>query len=533
MNKHYIIWTFIGAFLGMSTLTAQPGLYVKGAIYVEQGAEIYVQGDVDLSSTKAEFNHSGKLEIEGDLTKDNDAQFMANYLNVDEGDVIFKNENFNPNSEQFIDGDFSGSNAFFNLELNNQKTTFPVVTFINHNIEIKNNLNFVRGRIRTGNASSNNGNDYPYELIILSEDPNAITGASLGTENDLYVEGKLRRGITGSNAYFFPVGIQPTSTAGMEAFTFNSKSAPNSNVMGYFQESTSTSLGIKKYCDVGTPPSDYDNPDGIIDELTIDCVLGQWQVQGSDSNPDYDIALFPSAKQMGECNFEKFYVANKGIIDEDCPATIFKKTDETSFGVFDIPGVVNAIALPVELVDFKIVESSMNGNSITLKWITASETNTAGFVLERSVNGIDYESVDWIQGQGTTNNTSYYDYIDRNLNREVIYYYRLKIEDLDGEVNYSEVVSGIIKDDASVLDGRIFPNPVQANNPVIHVTSLSDGLSSISLYNSMGQLIVYKEMNMRQGLNVIEFLPGELQPGTYMFVHKDNEFTQRSTLVVL
>ncbi|MDX1702091.1 MAG: M20/M25/M40 family metallo-hydrolase, partial [Melioribacteraceae bacterium] len=93
-------------------------------------------------------------------------------------------------------------------------------------------------------------------------------------------------------------------------------------------------------------------------------------------------------------------------------------------------GTIAALAevtdyVPVELTSFSAYAID---DKINLEWITASELNNNGFEIQRSVNEqVDFVTVGFVQGKGTTteiNNYSYTDYV--NLHGAQKIYYRLK-----------------------------------------------------------------------------------------------------------
>ncbi|MCK7520944.1 MAG: hypothetical protein MZV64_26235 [Ignavibacteriales bacterium] len=94
--------------------------------------------------------------------------------------------------------------------------------------------------------------------------------------------------------------------------------------------------------------------------------------------------------------------------------------------------------VPVELTSFT-AEAEAEGVD-ALKWTTASELNNHGFEVERSLNGIEFYTVAFIQGSryGTTETKEYSYTDDVDYKGGEIFFYRLKQVDLDGRVNYSE-----------------------------------------------------------------------------------------------
>lgn len=132
------------------------------------------------------------------------------------------------------------------------------------------------------------------------------------------------------------------------------------------------------------------------------------------------------------------------------------RTGFTSFSPFVVRDFDN-IGLPVELLYFNANRQIIN--QVNLDWFTASEINNLGFEIERMLeNETEFTKIGWVDGKGTTTNTSYYDLIDNN-GYEGVSYYRLKQIDFDGTFTYSDIkaVSGW-KLEGNNID--VFPNPI-------------------------------------------------------------------------
>lgn len=97
---------------------------------------------------------------------------------------------------------------------------------------------------------------------------------------------------------------------------------------------------------------------------------------------------------------------------------------------------ISAGALPVELTYFK---AELVSNTVVLKWQTATEENNAGFEVERSTDGSQFETLGFVEGNGTTTEVKNYTYIDYEIQKGIVYY-RLKQIDLDGAFEYSNIV---------------------------------------------------------------------------------------------
>jgi hypothetical protein len=95
------------------------------------------------------------------------------------------------------------------------------------------------------------------------------------------------------------------------------------------------------------------------------------------------------------------------------------------------------VPLPIELISFEGI--TKNGYN-HLFWKTASESNNDYFTIEKTQDGINYNTVININGAGNSNTTLSYDYIDYNVDN-TINYYRLKQTDYDGKYAYSHIIT--------------------------------------------------------------------------------------------
>lgn len=80
------------------------------------------------------------------------------------------------------------------------------------------------------------------------------------------------------------------------------------------------------------------------------------------------------------------------------------------------------------------------GKGNVLNWQTWAETNNVGFVVERSTNGADYEPLDFVMGNGSTQKATSYSYTDETADLPELCFYRLRQVDIDGNFGYTEVV---------------------------------------------------------------------------------------------
>ena len=111
--------------------------------------------------------------------------------------------------------------------------------------------------------------------------------------------------------------------------------------------------------------------------------------------------------------------------------------------------------LPIALLNFGAVK---NGGKVDIEWQTATEKNNNYFIVEKSRNGVDFISVDSIDGSGTSQSLINYSTTDPAPYKGISYY-RLKQVDYDGKSTFSKIVS--VEDEDTEIS--IYPNPSQGS----------------------------------------------------------------------
>lgn len=176
------------------------------------------------------------------------------------------------------------------------------------------------------------------------------------------------------------------------------------------------------------------------------------------------------------------------------------------------------ISLGVELTTFE-ANCKEELQRIVVKWETASEQNNDYFLLEKSNDGREWQSIKKIKGLGNSQTIQAYFYEDINLHGSH-QYYRLKQVDFDGQFQYSSVLTA-----SCLLEGSFgfAPNPTvgqllisselndyhikvndhsgrylfQQNGQLdtaIDLSKLPDGVYLVTILDKSGQLIEVKKI---------------------------------------
>ncbi len=172
--------------------------------------------------------------------------------------------------------------------------------------------------------------------------------------------------------------------------------------------------------------------------------------------------------------------------------------------------------LPIELISFQAIRKS---NTINLKWETASEINNNYFSIERSFDGLNFETIDKVIGVGNSLTLNKYEYNDGKPSRELSYY-RLKQTDFNGEFKYSNILS-IESDNSKAFICHIFPNPTSTTINFEFYTPI-EGEINYEITDCIGRLVISKTQLMEIGYSKISTPIGELPKGIYFLkVHFD------------
>ncbi|MBK8550423.1 MAG: T9SS type A sorting domain-containing protein [Ignavibacteria bacterium] len=217
--------------------------------------------------------------------------------------------------------------------------------------------------------------------------------------------------------------------------------------------------------------------------------------------------------------------------------SISSPTENTSYVVGTRGTILKTVdggALPVELTSFNY---SLNINNVTLYWLTSGEINNSGFEVERSnVNGEvsnSWESIGFVEGQGSTNQSHEYNFEDRKLSAGK-YKYRLRQTDFSGNYEYYNLNSEVVIGTPEKYElSQNYPNPF---NPVTHLEfGIPDlGFVTLKVYDITGREVktLVKEIKPA-GRYSLTFDGSNLSSGIYFYTLTAGEFKQTKRMMIL
>ncbi len=164
--------------------------------------------------------------------------------------------------------------------------------------------------------------------------------------------------------------------------------------------------------------------------------------------------------------------------------------------------------LPVELLKFN---GENQANKVLLSWSTENEINLQSFLIEKSLDGINFNYCSSIDALNTPGIHEYKTF-DNGWYNEVIYY-RLKMIDKSGTYSYSKIIT--IRDKNLLL--QVTPNPAKEEIKLLH--GKRNKLVPIKIFSAQGQLVLERYSTMNSDYSKISI--GSLVKGTYFIFMED------------
>lgn len=473
LNISKVIKLFIAAItLNCLHATAQPSaLTVKGGssagLFIGNAYIVQAMGNVDIAST-------GAMTLGSSGTPD--FRIKGNFTNTGTFTCGTSTITLNGTATQATAGV-----TYHNLTLNNTTSPATSAATLAANSVIGGTITLTSGVLNTGV----NTIDLGANGSISECNPTTIAPTSYVTG---FVKATRNTGSTSGTVTFGGIGLSMIETS----------KTNNSTVVIRRTGTASVGAGnnsILRYFDI-TPAVDVAMNGTIVFRYTTAELNGQ----AEDS-----LKIFKSeapyttwSKQATTVNEAANSLTTSGI---------------TLFSRWTVSNKVSA-SLPIELLSFT---AKMNDKEVELTWQTTTETNNYYFVVQRSLDGVNWISIDSVNGAGTTNSVSNYSYTD-DVPLFGVSYYRLKQVDFDQKYSYSNIAV-VDFDGFEIID--LFPNPSEGNLNLSIKSSLVETVY-LTVYNAIGQIITTQQKQIIKGVNNIH-IQFEGSTGKYLITVKSTD----------
>jgi hypothetical protein len=240
-------------------------------------------------------------------------------------------------------------------------------------------------------------------------------------------------------------------------------------------------------------------------------------VNATGNNSEYDGFFAVNLTPDPTMNHEQKFVGGAPSYFEQWVPRFFI----TSNAVLSGPISINSQGtLPITLVNFN---AALSNNDIDVTWTTEQENNSDHFALQRSENGINWQTIATVPAKGFSSIAVNYSYTDVSPVAGIAYY-RLQSFDLGGKYTYS----GIKVLRSSLISGiKIFPNPARnyvnvtlgnniTSNQILRLTDIyGKVLQEKQITNAAGTTVSLPVNNYAQGIYLLQVKSADGTQQTY------------------
>jgi hypothetical protein len=184
--------------------------------------------------------------------------------------------------------------------------------------------------------------------------------------------------------------------------------------------------------------------------------------------------------------------------------------------------------LPVELVSFSA--NCADNNTVSVNWTTASEHNSDYYTVEKSRDGIAWNTLATKAAAGNSTQLIHYSVADASDISGTVYY-RLTQVDLDGASKMYDIISTSCSSESELVL-IAYPNPSNGQFS-LKIESAKVGKYDLAITDMQGKAIEEQTIDLESGTTVVKLNPIGLQPGVYLLQFmQDGNMLQQQKLVI-
>ena len=175
--------------------------------------------------------------------------------------------------------------------------------------------------------------------------------------------------------------------------------------------------------------------------------------------------------------------------------------------------LLSSTALPVELASFDAV---LSGSDAVLSWTTLSESDNAGFEVQKRYGDGDFQLAGFVAGAGGSSDALHYSYTISDLYPGQ-YAFRLKQIDVSGGFAYSPTVEVTVQTPSSFYLLRNYPNPFNPSTTIAYTLPQTAEVS-LAVFDLLGrQVRVLASGPQQAGSYEVPFDGAGLPSGVYVY----------------
>ena len=271
-----------------------------------------------------------------------------------------------------------------------------------------------------------------------------------------------------------------------------------------------------------------------VDEmLSLAVTNNQVSVRGSDTDPWVLLANIDLNEEWSTTSELELHTALENAGQD------FSSSTQIKFDALDGGYYLDAVSLnqefvgdlPLDLIQFTV---SKQGDNTLVKWRTENEVNTNYFEIEvaRGKDALSkglFESIGKVQAIGSNSMANNYTFLDEELGKSGMRFYRLKQVDTDLSFTYSEIkeVTFIV----TQYEVIVTPNPFD-QELILDINSVENFKMEIILFDNSGREVYWTETEVERGNEQKRFLIEKpLVSGMYYLVLKNPSGSKSFSIV--
>jgi hypothetical protein len=138
-------------------------------------------------------------------------------------------------------------------------------------------------------------------------------------------------------------------------------------------------------------------------------------------------------------------------------------------------------------------------NRVVLDWEVTDEVKVESYQVETSFDGRRFVKIGEVEATGN----SFYSFVQERVSSGVVYY-RLKVNDLNGQFAYSKIVSVNVKNG---VDMFLYPNPSSGEMSIVLRPDLVNQVGTVRVSSLDGKELLRKSERQFHRIEVIDCSP--------------------------
>jgi hypothetical protein len=192
---------------------------------------------------------------------------------------------------------------------------------------------------------------------------------------------------------------------------------------------------------------------------------------------------------------------------------LFELVINNTCGTFKDTVVLNFTSLsglPVKLLNFAASKYTNEYDKLT--WVVTEEVDMKSYEIQTSTDGLNFYTIGNIGLSNSTSTNKFYEFIT-DLRSEQLYYYRLKMVNLDGSFAYSKIVF-VERKKMGLFKFQLSPNPA-ASQTILSFNSNISKLTTIQIKNASGITVFTKNIQVLKERNTFVINLSSFTKGLY------------------